>query len=123
MNVKLLLISSVITATIGQILFKKGMSIVGAQNITLNVSSALKTFITVIFNPYVFLGLIFYGLSTFIWLGALSKTQLNYAYPFTALTFILVMLAAHFIFGEVLPTNRLLGVGLICAGIIVTGLK
>ena len=123
MNSKLLLLMSVLFASIGQVLFKKGMSLAGALSFEGGILGILKTVMGVVFSPVVFIGLIFYALSTLLWLFALSKTTLNYAYPFTALTFILVMLASYFIFAETLPINRIIGVAVICIGVIITSIK
>jgi len=123
MKVKLLLLLSVLFAGSGQVLFKKGMSRVQDISFTGNIAGIIKMVFSVVFSPLVFSGLILYGLSTLLWLFALSKTQLNYAYPFTALTFILVMLASYFIFSEAIPVNRLIGVGIIVIGVLVASLK
>jgi drug/metabolite transporter (DMT)-like permease len=123
MSSKLLLLISVLFASVGQVLFKKGMSLVGALSFGGGIPGILKTVLGVVFSPVVFTGLIFYALSTLVWLFALSKTTLNYAYPFTALTFILVMLASYFIFSETLPLNRIIGVGVICLGVIIASFK
>lgn len=123
MSARLLLLLSVVFASCGQIFFKKGMTNMGGQNITSSLPSLIATVFRIVFSPLVFIGLVLYGLSTLIWLFALSKTTLNYAYPFTALTFILVMLASYFIFSEAIPVNRLIGVGIICIGVLVASFK
>ncbi len=123
MNVKIMLFLSVLFAGSGQVLFKKGMLKLGSLTFSGNLIDILRTVASVVFSPLVFIGLVLYGLSTIIWLFALSKTQLNYAYPFTALTFILVMLASWLIFSEPLPLNRIIGVVVICAGVIIASVK
>jgi len=123
MKVKLLLLLSVLFAGGGQVLFKKGMMKFSDIVFTGNIAGIVKMVFTVVFSPIVFCGLVLYALSTLLWLFALSKTQLNYAYPFTALTFILVMLASYFVFSETIPVNRLIGVGIICIGVLVASIK
>ena len=114
-----LLLISVACATSGQVLFKKGVSLVG--EITLK-SSVIGELLRLIFNPLVFSGLLLYVLSTVVWLIALSKTTLSFVYPFAALIFILVMLSARFIFLEQIPTLRYLGIALICLGFLLSSL-
>jgi drug/metabolite transporter (DMT)-like permease len=75
-----------------------------------------------VFNPIVFSGLVFYVVSTILWLAALSKTTLSFAYPFTALTFALVMLSARMIFQEPIPMWRYVGITFICLGILLASL-
>ena len=50
-------------------------------------SSVIGDLLKMVFQPLVFSGLVLYVISTLLWLLALSKTTLTFAYPFTALTF------------------------------------
>jgi multidrug transporter EmrE-like cation transporter len=113
----LLLLLSVASASTGQVLFKKGVLMTG--EITLK-SSVIGELLRLVFQPLVFSGLILYVISTILWLMALSKTTLSFAYPFTALTFILVMLSSRMVFLESIPPLRYFGIGLIVAGILVS---
>ncbi len=112
-----LLLLSVAGASLGQILFKKGVMDTG--EITFK-SSVFGELIRLVFNPLVFSGLVFYVVSTILWLMALSKTTLSFAYPFTALTFILVMLSSRVIFLESIPALRYFGIALIVLGILLS---
>ncbi len=112
-----LLLLSVAGASLGQILFKKGVMDTG--EITFK-SSVFGELIRLVFNPLVFSGLVFYVVSTILWLMALSKTTLSFAYPFMALTFILVMLSSRVIFLESIPTLRYFGIALIVLGILLS---
>jgi len=112
-----LLLLSVLSASSGQVLFKKGVLMTG--EVTLK-SSIIGELLKLVFQPVVFSGLILYVISTVLWLLALSKTTLNFAYPFTALTFILVMLSSRVIFFESIPTLRYFGIALIILGILLS---
>lgn len=114
-----LLLTSAVCASLGQVLFKKG--VFGMGEITLR-GPFIGELIKLIFNPSVFLGLVLYILSTILWLIALSKTTLNFVYPFTALTFVFVMLAARVVFLEPIPLLRYFGVALICLGFLLSSL-
>lgn len=114
-----LLLLSVSSAMLGQIFFKKGVLAFGEVTFKSSVPGELMK---LVFSPIVFSGLIFYMVSTVLWLIALSKTTLNFAYPFTALTFALVMLSSRVIFQEHIPAVRYVGIGLICLGIFVSAL-
>jgi drug/metabolite transporter (DMT)-like permease len=113
----LLLLLSVASASTGQVLFKKGVLMTG--EVTLK-SSVIGELLKLVFQPLVFSGLILYVISTILWLLALSKTTLSFAYPFTALTFILVMLSSRVVFLETIPPLRYFGIGLIVAGILLS---
>ncbi len=123
MNTKMLLVLSVIFASCGQLFFKKGMSFF--KNLTLGsgVLQAALDILKVVFSPFVFSGLVLYALSTLLWLLALSKTELTYAYPFTLLTFLVVMVGSYFLFHEGLQLNRLIGAVIIAIGVLVVSLK
>lgn len=115
-----LLLISVCSATLGQILFKKGVFVTG--EITLK-ESVIGELIKLVFNPFVFSGLIFYVVSTILWLIALSKTNLSFVYPFAALVFILVMLSARFVFLEPVPLLRYVGIAMISVGFLLSSLS
>jgi len=121
MSAAKLLLLSVLIATCGQVYFKKGMSIVG--EISMGKNYIFTGVIKIITSPFVIFGLIFYAFSTILWLIALSKCDLNYAYPFTALTFVLVMVASYVILHEAISPTRILGVTLICLGFILSAIN
>lgn len=75
------------------------------------------TLIKGILTPYVFTGFAFYGLSSIIYLNVLSKLDLSYAYPFVALSFVLVTVLSWYFFHESLPMLRIFGLVLIMAGV------
>jgi uncharacterized membrane protein len=110
---------SVVSATLGQIFFKKGVFMTG--EITLK-GSLIGELFRLVLNPYVFSGLVLYVISTIVWLIALSKTTLSFVFPFTALIFVLVMLSARIIFLEPIPALRYLGILLICIGFLLSSL-
>ncbi len=114
-----LLLISVCSATLGQIFFKKGVFITG--EITLR-ESFLGELIKLVLNPFVFSGLVFYVISTIVWLIALSKATLSFVYPFAALIFVLVMLSARIVFLEPIPMLRYFGILLICLGFLLSSM-
>ena len=114
-----LLLTSVVLATLGQIFFKKGVFYTGEVTFQGSIITGL---IRLIFNPFVFLGLVLYVFSTVLWLIALSKTTLSFVFPFTALIFVLVMLSARIVFLETIPTVRYIGLALICLGFLLSSL-
>jgi uncharacterized membrane protein len=112
-----LLLISVGSATLGQILFKKGVFITGEISFR---ESVIGILFKLVLNPFVFSGLVLYIISTIVWLVALSKTTLSFVFPFTALIFVLVMLSARIVFLEPIPTLRYFGILLICIGFLLS---
>jgi len=70
-------------------------------------------------RPLVFSGLFAAVLASFAWMAALSKFQLSYAYPFTSLNFVLVVVISIIAFGEAIDVYKIGGLGLILAGVYV----
>lgn len=69
-------------------------------------------------SPLVILGLLFYGIGALSWIAALTRLDLSVAYPFLALNFVLIALSSRVFLGERIPPLRWLGIGVICAGIL-----
>jgi len=105
----LLLIISVSIGAVGQIAFKYGaMQMVEHPGVTL---------LEKIKWPIV-LGLFLYGISTILWIIALKKVELSYAYPMVSLAYIFIFIASYFLFNEPISWLRIGGAVLILTGII-----
>ncbi|MCP4370156.1 MAG: EamA family transporter [Deltaproteobacteria bacterium] len=70
-------------------------------------------------NPWVVSSMIGAFLAFLCWMAAMTKFELSYAYPFTSLGFLLVMVLSTAFFGESITWLKALGVFLIIMGIIV----
>ena len=68
-------------------------------------------------NGYVWGALVIYGGATVYWIYLLQQMPLTRAYPFAALSFILVPALAWLVFGDVLTPRYMIGVALIVAGL------
>jgi multidrug transporter EmrE-like cation transporter len=56
------------------------------------------------------------------WLLALQRLELGYAFPFMALSFVLIPVSSSLFLGEPLPIVQLLGLGLVLAGVSISAL-
>jgi drug/metabolite transporter (DMT)-like permease len=99
----LLLTFAAFAAAAGQLLFK-----VGATD-----SREFLDFI----NIAIFSGLFLYGVSTAIWIYALSSEMLVNVYAFTALTFALVYAGGVLFLGETLTPAAVAGILLVLSGL------
>ena len=113
----LLILVSVGLASVAQLTLKAGMVQVtsrygGAVTLT---GGSLKAIAT---NLTVWGGLALFGLSAVVWLFVLSRTTLSFAYPFAALTYLLIVLVDRFVLHETVPPLRWAGVAMIMAGIV-----
>lgn len=66
---------------------------------------------------WILCGLGVYALGTGFWVLCLADLDLSYAYPFTGLTYVLVLGASWLLFDESLTVQRLVGVLAICLGV------
>jgi drug/metabolite transporter (DMT)-like permease len=62
-------------------------------------------------------------LAGIFWLLALQRLDLGYAFPFMALTFVLMPVAANLFLGEPLPSTQFVGLGLVLAGVTISALS
>ena len=109
-----LILFTVLTNAMAQILLKKGM--LGMAPLDPKTNGAIATGLQVIFNPFVFAGLCVFVISMASHLFVLSRVELSFAYPFLSLAYVVVLAYAYFVFGENVDTWRSAGVALICAG-------
>jgi multidrug transporter EmrE-like cation transporter len=63
------------------------------------------------------LGLGCYAVSVLVWLGALSRVPVSVAYPLLSIGYVVNAFAAAALFDEALSAPKLIGIGLICAGV------
>lgn len=75
------------------------------------------TLFTVLFDPFIFSGLVATFVSGLCWMATMSKLEIGYAYPFTSLGFVLVVVLSWLLFGEALSLWRISGVLLIVTGV------
>lgn len=104
----LYILGSVFFTILGQLLLKKG-----AVTLTGHHLWAYAV------NPYILGGLFSGGFGALFWIKALQCYDLSYAYPFTSLTFICVVVCSGLIFGETIKWNQWLGVTVVMAGIFI----
>jgi len=99
------------------IFLKKGMMTYATNAIKSDGITSLVW--TVGTNPWVTGGMFLHVSALVVWLWALSKVDISFAYPFLALGYVLVMAMAWFWLGEELNPMKILGMGIIIVGILV----
>jgi uncharacterized membrane protein len=113
-----LILTSVVLAGLAQITLKTGVNHVtdaaGGGELHMNADS-LRSLLS---SPIVWGGLVLFGLSAIVWLFALSRASLSFAYPFAALSYVLIVVFSVLVLHETVPALRWLGVAFIVTGII-----
>lgn len=109
------IIFTILFAVTGQLLIKKGMLVVGTPEASLQ--GLTRTALRALFNPFVIMGFVSSLIAALGWLTALSKLPLSYAYPFMALTFVLIPICSMVFFGENVTPSRWFGIIFIIFGV------
>ena len=69
-------------------------------------------------EPFVWIGLALFGISAVVWLLVLSRAALSFAYPFAAITYVLILLFDRLVLHQQVPALRWGGVAFIAVGIL-----
>jgi drug/metabolite transporter (DMT)-like permease len=120
MKATALALSATLIATLGQLLLKSGMRQVGPVS-RADLSNPLPLLLTVFSNPLILIAIPLYVAGFLTWLIVLSKLDLSYAYPFLAVTYVLVPLLSCLFLGENVPMLRWIGIAVICIGLVLVG--
>lgn len=70
-------------------------------------------------NPWIISGLFAAFLASLAWMAAMTRFELNYAYPFMSLAFVIVMLFSVLFLNESLTLQNILGTVMVVSGLIV----
>ena len=110
-----LLILVPVMIAFGQFLFK-----MAGKNLTGQIGRDL---VGIAFDPYFIGAIALYGVASFLWVIAVSKTDISRAYPFMATGFVIVPVIGYFLLNETLNPIFFLGTALIVGGIVVISLS
>jgi len=102
----------------GQLILKWRISSVGS--LPPEILDKVIFLFKLLFDPFIFSGFASAFIASFFWMAAMTKFELSYAYPFMSGAFVLVFILSVLFFNEVVTWQKVLGLALIVAGIIVT---
>jgi multidrug transporter EmrE-like cation transporter len=83
------------------------------------IQGKVSFFANLLLDPWVLSALAGGFVAALAWMMALSKLELSKAYPFTALSFVTVLLLSGLLFGESITYAKVAGVTLVIAGLMV----
>ena len=98
----------------GQLFLKSGANIIGP----ITADSSLETTLIASLNTHIILGLLCYVLSVLAWIVALTRVDVSIAYPMLSLGYVIVTIAAWFLFNEPISTIKILALSIIIFGIV-----
>ena len=95
----------IVAGIIGQMLLKAG-------------STDATDFIGQVLRPSTLAGLALYGSAAFLYIIALRKIPVSVAFPSVSLSYALVAVLGHFLFGEPFGIKQIGGIALIMGGVV-----
>ncbi|MBT4879398.1 MAG: EamA family transporter [Alphaproteobacteria bacterium] len=115
MNYLPLILSGVFLNALAQLLLKQGMLRIGHfEFVAVNI---LPVGIKVAKSPFIVGGIACYVLSVVIWILALARVEVSYAYPLLSVGYIFTAIAAYYFLGENLSWIRVFGIFTIMLGV------
>lgn len=109
----LLVVCAVCLTVTGELFLKSGMNRVGIVAIDRLAASVLRAAAT----PQIWIGFLFVFAGAMLWLTALSRAPLSWAYPILSLGYVIVLLFSKIVLGESVPLMRWAGTLIIIGGV------
>ena len=107
-------IAAIVFASAGHLLIKFGL--VSSAQSAIGLSTLAKI-IHYVLQPAVAAGLAIYGVGTLFWISAVSRRDISFLYPITALNYVIVSLGGKYFFGETVSPTRWLGIAVVMLGV------
>lgn len=101
----------------GQLVLKWQMS--GAGPLPQGGIEKLQFLLLQFLNPWIVSGFVSAFVASLAWMAAMTRFDLNYAYPFMSLAFVIVMVLGVLFLGESVNLHKVLGTLLVVAGLVV----
>ena len=111
-----LIFTGVLLNAAAQLALKQGMRQIGHFDFSPAALFAMSWRVGT--NGYVIFGLGCYVVSVVVWLLALSRVEVSFAYPLLSVGYIVTAVAAWYFFGEALTPIRIAGIAVIIVGVI-----
>jgi multidrug transporter EmrE-like cation transporter len=113
----LYIFGTILFTVYGQLVIKWQVARAGAFPV--EVTEKIWVLFRLVLNPWVISSLAGAFLAFLCWVAAMTRFELGYAYPFTSLAFVLVLVLSAVLFHEAITVPKALGVAFILIGIIV----
>lgn len=101
----------------GQLIIKWRITQLGTP--PLEFKNKIIFMLGLVFDPAIFSGFAAAFLASLTWMIAMTKFDLNHAYPFMSLNFVVVLILSGWLLSEPITLQKSVGVGLIVLGTMV----
>ena len=118
----LYLLATIVTTVTSQIIVKWRVTnyVTTLLPMPADIFGKLLFLFKVIFDPFKFLALCLTFSSGLFWMATMTKFDISYAYPFTMLGFVAVLVLSALLLGETFNLYKLVGCAVIIIGVIIT---
>ncbi len=117
MGMVVFIIFMVTMAGIGQLFLKQGIMYM-TEEVLGGFPSDIMGWISLIFYWKVFIGLTIYFFFGVSWLKILADVPVSFAFPFLAISYIVIILGSWLFLAESINSMKLIAIGLIIVGVI-----
>lgn len=114
--VLLLALTSVSLNALAQVALRKTMLTIAPLPDA--IAGYLSFAIQLLMNPWFIAGMSCYVLSIGLWMAVLGKVEVSLAYPLLSVGYVITAVIGYFFLKEDINTMRLIGLSLICVGIV-----
>jgi multidrug transporter EmrE-like cation transporter len=90
---------------------------IGGQ-VLLKLGADAPDFVSQVLRPSTFAGLALYGSAAFLYMVALRKIPVSVAFPSVSLSYAIVAVLGHYLFGEPFGMKQIGGIALIMGGVV-----
>lgn len=112
----LYIFGTVISTVVSQLLLKWRVGLY--HDVSTSFPGKLQFLFKLLIDPWIIFSLGLAFLAALFWMLALTKFQLSFAYPFTSLSFILIVIFSGWLFHEPFTAYKLASIGCITIGLL-----
>lgn len=109
------IIGSVLLNCSAQLFMRKGMLVHGELD---GFHSLIELIPQMLGNLYLWGAMLCYAVSIMMWMFVLSRVEVSYAYPFLSIGYVLSAVVGYFWFQENITPIRIVGIAVICIGVV-----
>ncbi len=113
-HAELAVLGAVLFAAAGHLLIKAGL---GASSHVVQ-SGLVHRLLSYALHPAVVVGLGIYAVGTLMWVFAVSKREISYLFPLSALNYVLVAVGGKVLFREAISPGHWLGIMVVVFGVV-----
>jgi multidrug transporter EmrE-like cation transporter len=111
---------TIIFTVYGQIVLKA--RILRAGSVPPAIHEKISFIANLFLDPWILSCFVAAFIASLCWMLAMSRLQLSYAYPFTSLSFVAVLVLSSVFFQEPITLAKIIGLAFIICGIVITSL-